>query len=163
RIRQRDRSYFARGAGPAGEHVTLDVMIARQKLPVGAAVLDRVTRRLEGSDCRLGGARTERGTEALVGLLMLVDTGDDCGIEGSDRIEDAWAVVIERAVERQAPRGDCGDQPLEPFSRDQVEQRGRGHEIYRSVERRFEIAPQIDRDAGDRNAGHLPAGSRPRE
>ena len=83
---------------------------------------------------------------------MQIEAGKDLAIEARFRLDDGTAVIAERGVDRQPPRRRLDDEAIEPFGRDQVEQRRRGDEIKRAFERKLEIARKIDGfcDDGDK-------------
>src|SRR4029079_17482411 len=116
--------------------------------PIGASLHDRVPEVLEplhGPRCR---ARPERRAKTLVGALVQVDAGQEFGIEDRSRIRDRAAVIGERRVNRTAPRRRFDNEAIEPFRRNEVEQRRCSDKVERTVKRQFKIAGEIDR-AGD--------------
>ena len=76
---------------------------------------------------------------------MPVHGRDDVGIEAMRRIERDPPVITERGIDRQPARRRFDQQALEPILRHEIEQRRRRDQIDRTVERKFEIAHQIDR------------------
>ena len=117
--------------------------------PIRATLHDRVAEVLEALDGARGRARAERRTEALVGALVQVEAGPELGIEGRRRLGDGAAVIGERGVDRQPPRRRFDDEAIEPFGRNKVEQRRCRDQIERTVERKLEIAGEIDRPGDD--------------
>ena len=75
------------------------------------------------------------------------------GVVGEIGLECETAVEAQGRIERQPARGKLGDQALQPGRRDEVEQARSHDEIDRPVERKFEIAGEIERLAARRHAG----------
>jgi hypothetical protein len=97
----------------------------------------------------------ERGAKSFVPALVRVDRGDHCRIERMESVEFNAAVITQRRIDRDRARQSLDHQSLEPSLRNQIEQRRRGDQIDRPVERRFEIMIEIDRHRIDRDARGL--------
>src|SRR5712691_11076116 len=95
------------------------------------------------------GRRPERRAEALVGALMEVEAIEELAVERLARLDDGAAIVSERGVDRQSPRRRLDDEAIEPFGRNEIEQRRRDDEVERTLERELEIAHEIDRPHDD--------------
>ena len=110
----------------------------------------RIAERLEAGDGESGGSRPERRSKTLVRALMRVHRGGDRRIERIGWREFRAPVIAQRGVKRDRARGDLDHEPVQPRFGDEIEQ-GRGRDqIDRPVERGFEIAVEIERDAWSR-------------
>src|SRR5215831_6050811 len=108
-------------------------------------------------------ARTERRTEALVGALVEVESGQEFDIEALWRRGDSAAVVGQRRIERQPSRRDFDNEAIEPFARNEVEQRRRGDEIERAIEGELEVAREIDESGRDGHVRRMSGRKSPRQ
>src|SRR5262249_56180168 len=81
-----------------------------------------------------------------------VEAGGELEGEGGRRGREGGAVMGQRRIEWRSPRRHFDDEPLEPFGRNEIEQRRRGDEIERTDESEFEVAREIDRRGRD---GHV--------
>src|SRR5712692_3657818 len=100
--------------------------------------------------------RPECRTEALIGALMRVEASQEFAIGKAAGLRGGAAVVRQRRIDREPTRGRLDDQAIEPFRRNEVEQRRGCNEIDRAVEREFEVADEIDRLGNDGEARRLP-------
>ena len=107
---------------------------------------DRIAERLEAGNGRSRRRRAERRPKALVGALMGIHRGRDRRIERIGGREFDAAIIAQRCIDRQRARGDIARKAIQPGFGDEIEQ-GRGRDqVDRAVERRFEIAAEIERN-----------------
>ena len=116
---------------------------------IRASLHDRVPEALELLHGPRRRARPERRAKPLVGALVQVEAGEEFGIEDRSRIRDCAAVIGERRVNRKTPRRRFDDEAIEPFRRNEVEQRRCSDQVERTVKRQFKIAGEIDRPGDD--------------
>src|SRR6266516_3803135 len=135
--------------GPAGKKRLLDVPILGPEQPVGVALDDDVTELLEPSGGTRRRAGAKRRTEALVGVLVAVESRQKLDIVVHQRFGNGAAVIGKGAIERQPSRRHLDDKTIEPFGRNKIEQRRCRHEIHWTVQHAFEIVREIDRRGGD--------------
>ncbi len=83
---------------------------------------------------------------------MAINGGDHRIIERIGGLDRDVIIVGQGDVDRQPPRRGFHDETLQPCIGNEVEQRRRGDEIDRPVERRFEVPDQIDRSRADRHS-----------
>ena len=130
--------------GPAGKKRLLDVPILGPEQPVGVALDDDVTELLEPSGGTRRRAGAKRRTEALVGVLVEVESRQKLDIVVHQRFGNGAAVIGKGAIERQPSRRHLDDETIEPFGRNKIEQRRCRHEIHWTVQHAFEIVMAAD-------------------
>src|ERR671934_475983 len=87
--------------GPVGKKRLLNVAILGPEQPVGVPLHNAVTELLEPSGGTRPRAGAERGTEALVGALVEVESRQELDIMLHQRFGNGAAVIGEGAIERQ--------------------------------------------------------------
>ena len=84
---------------------------------------------------------------------MRIDGGNDRRVEWIGWADLDPAVIAQRRIDRDRSRKGLDGQSIKPSLRYQIEQRRRGDQIDRPVERGFEVVVEIDRDRRQRDAG----------
>src|SRR5436190_13281294 len=129
--------------GPGDKQRFLNDAIAGTQYPVRALMQDGVTHTAEPLNDACRGGRPKRRPKALVRALMRIEIVNDIAIRRNARLNFNCTVIRKRGIDRQPPRRRLGDETLEPLRGYKIEQSGRGDEVERSFQRKFEIADEI--------------------
>ena len=106
----------------------------------------RISERLEFGDGRSGSRWAQRRPKALVGALMGIHGRRDGRIERIGRGQVNAAIIGQRRVDRQRARGDMAGKAIQPVFGDEIEQGRDRDQVFCAVERRCEIAAEIERN-----------------